>query len=82
MSICSLNRLQKGQEAKIYEINSFSDTTLRLLEMGMTKGTKVKIERYNPFKSALQIAVNGFHLCLSFKDAASFNVCFENPQTV
>ena len=40
-----------------------------LLEMGLTKGTKIKVKKKAPMGGTISIEVRGYELCISEKEA-------------
>ena len=67
----SLNELIVGSKAKIVRIkNNVEGLKRRLLDMGITPGTVIKIERVAPLGDPIEIFVKNYHLSLR-KDEAS-----------
>ena len=65
-----LSNLKKGQIGHIVEININDEESKRhLLEMGLTKGTKVKIKKIAPIGKTISIEIRGYELCLSENEA-------------
>lgn len=79
-NVVSLAALKEKQEAKIAFIRGDNKALRRLLDMGLTPGTKVTISRVAPLKGPVEIAVRGSHLALGEKIAC--NVFVEKPITV
>ena len=46
----------------------------RLMELGITKGTKIYIKRFAPFGSPIEILVRGYSLCLDIEKAKNILV--------
>jgi len=76
-NVVSLAVLKEKQEAKIAFIRGDNKALRRLLDMGLTPGTKVTISRVAPLKGPVEIAVRGSHLALGEKIAS--NVFVEKP---
>jgi DtxR family transcriptional regulator, Mn-dependent transcriptional regulator len=70
----TLRDLKPGQKGKIIKINSQGDTTKRIVEMGMTPGAVVEIERIAPFGDPIEIKVKGYHLSLRKEEAERIDV--------
>lgn len=67
--ITTLDKLKKGQEANILEIKIKERKQKRhLLDMGLTKGTKVKIKKIAPMGDPVSIELRGYELCVSKKE--------------
>ncbi len=71
-NISHLHQLTIGATAVLCEPIEVNATVIRLLEMGMTKGTTVTLIRRGPFGSPLQIALRGTYLCLRQSEAKLF----------
>jgi len=68
--------LKKGEEAVI---ESFSDEemSLKLMEMGVLPGEKVRLERIAPFGDPIAISVSGYMLSMRKDEAATINIVQE-----
>ena len=51
------------------EIKGEDSLKNRLMELGVTKGTKIYIKRFAPFKSPVEIVVRGYNLCINLENA-------------
>jgi DtxR family transcriptional regulator, Mn-dependent transcriptional regulator len=80
MNVVSLSTLKKNQEGKIAFIRGDNKVLHRLLDMGLTPGTSVKISRIAPLNGPVEIAVRGCRLALG--DEIISNVFVENPVPV
>lgn len=65
--------VKPGFSARIQSLNDAAIKT-RLLSMGLTKGTKVKVIKYAPFGGPIAIQVRDYTLCLRRKDAQKIDV--------
>lgn len=73
--ITTLSKLKKGQEAIILEINIENIIRKKhLLEMGLTKGTKIKVKKVAPLGSPIAIEFRDYELCLSKKEIENIMV--------
>ena len=75
----SLNILQPGEQAVILRI----ETTVhhlrqRLLELGLTKGTRVEIVRTAPLGDPIEVMIKGYRLSLRKLEASAVYVQKEN----
>ncbi|MBR0427352.1 MAG: ferrous iron transport protein A [Clostridia bacterium] len=67
--------MKKGQSGVIQEINIDNPKRkIRLLEMGLTLGTKIKIKKIAPTGEPISIELRGYELCISKKDASKIRV--------
>lgn len=65
-----LSNLKIGQSGVVLEINIEDIEKKRhLLEMGLTKGTKIKVKKKAPMGGTISIEVRGYELCISEKEA-------------
>ena len=61
----NLSDLKVGQTARITKIKVEDKKIKRhLLDMGMTKGTTVKMKKSTPMKDPMSILVRGYELCI------------------
>ena len=67
---CTLAQLDPGQCGTILRLLGNSQGRLRLLEMGMTPGTHLKVLRRAAFGGPLDVYVRGYHLSLRSEEAA------------
>jgi len=73
----SLIDLKIGQKAKIINIAGGRIATKRLLDLGLTPNTEIKILRRAPFLGPLQIKVRGSKIILGRGLAAKITVTTE-----
>ncbi len=66
--------IQAGCEAVIVKIRGGGAIRQRLLDMGVTRGTKVKVERHAPLGDPIEISVKGYLLALRGEEAAEIFV--------
>lgn len=69
-----LSELQVGQSAIISKIHSSGNIKKRIMEMGVTKGTQVKLTATAPFGDPLIFCVRGYSLSMRKDDAACIDV--------
>jgi len=70
-----LSELKVGQSAEIVSIN-VEDRKIRrhLLDMGLTKGTKVKIKKIAPMGDPIDIELRDYQLCIRKADLKQIEV--------
>ncbi len=66
--------IEAGREAVIVKIRGGGAIRQRLLDMGVTRGTKVKVERHAPLGDPIEISVKGYLLALRGEEAAEIFV--------
>jgi len=76
----TLADLLPGQCGDILRITASTQGRLRLLEMGLTPGTHIKLLRAAAFGGPLDVLVRGYKLSLRVEEAAT--VCLGNGKTV
>ena len=69
-----LSEMREGQYGLILRIGGESRLRRRILEMGLTKGAEIYIEKYAPLKDPLELTVRGCHVSLRVKEAAEIDV--------
>lgn len=72
--INSLSVLQPGQQAEIVKITHHGSFRRRILEMGVTKGAVIKVERVAPLGDPIDIKIRGYHLSLRKEEAKNIEV--------
>jgi Fe2+ transport system protein FeoA len=70
--------LKKGEEGIIRDFIGESMHLIRLREMGLSKGTVLKVIRFAPLGDPIEIKLRGFHLSLR-KDLAK-NIIVEKKE--
>lgn len=66
----TLADVEEGREAVIVKIRGGGPIRQRLLDMGVTRGTKVRVERHAPLGDPIEISVKGYYLALRGEEAA------------
>jgi Fe2+ transport system protein FeoA len=68
--------LVTGNRARIVRIHGSAtrDIRQRLLDMGVTRGTEVRIERHAPLGDPVEINVKGYYLALRMSEAREIEV--------
>jgi DtxR family Mn-dependent transcriptional regulator len=70
----TLRDLKPGQKGKILKVLSRGDANKRIVEMGMTPGSVVEVERIAPLGDPIDIKVKGYHLSLRKEEAEKIEV--------
>jgi DtxR family Mn-dependent transcriptional regulator len=76
-SVVSISTLKEREEGKIAFIRGDNKVLRRLLDMGLTPGTKIKVARIAPLKGPVEISVRGSRLALG--EEVACNVFVETP---
>jgi len=64
-----LSDLRPGERGRIIEIGGSENFRLRLIEMGITRGSEVGVDKYAPLRDPMELIVKGYHLSLRGMDA-------------
>ena len=73
--ICKLSDLKIGQQAKVIKLDFNNKETKRhLLDMGITRGTIIKIKKVAPTGDPIDIELRDYELCVSKKDLSRIEV--------
>ena len=74
----TLDKLKIGQEAIVLQINIEQKARKRhLLDMGLTKGTRVKVKKIAPMGDPISIELRDYELCVSKKELSQIIVKVE-----
>ncbi len=74
MRIVKLKDLKPGQKGKVLKINTRGETNKRIVEMGVTPGAVVEVERVAPLGDPIDIKVKGYHLSLRKEEAGGIEI--------
>ena len=70
-----LSMLKVGQKARIVKLNvSNKEIRRHLLDMGLTRGTEVKIKKIAPVGDPVDIELRDYELCVSKLDLKQIEV--------
>ena len=59
-----------GERVRVIKISAQDDIIKRrLMDMGITRGTAISVERVAPLGDPIEIAVRGYHLALRKREA-------------
>ena len=70
----TLDKLPLGQEAVITAVGGEGALRCRLLDMGLTPKTRVRVEKVAPLGDPLELRVRGYSLSLRKEDAGKIEV--------
>lgn len=74
MTKLTLKDLNPGQKGKVLKINVRGETNKRIVEMGVTPGAVVEVERVAPLGDPIDIKVKGYHLSLRKEEADGIEI--------
>ena len=69
-----LSTVAEGQRARILAVRGVGALRRRILEMGLTRGTELVVEKYAPLKDPIEVIVKGFHISLRVAEASHISV--------
>lgn len=70
----TLNDLKPGQKCKVIRINGMGEAKKKMLDMGITPGSVIELERIAPLGDPIDIKIKGYHLSLRKKEAEYIEV--------
>lgn len=74
MTTIPLSHLTVGQKGEVVDLSGPEDVCLRLLEMGLTRGSTVEVVRFAPLGDPIDIKIRGYHLSLRRQEAEVLQV--------
>jgi len=69
-----LKNMKPGQKCRVLKVRGRGETNRRILEMGMTPGSVVELERVAPLGDPIDVKVRGYHLSLRKDEAEGIDV--------
>jgi len=73
-NIRKLGELNPGEKGRIAKISGSGHIHRRILDMGITKGTQIEMERVAPLGDPIEVKIKGYHLSLRKGEAANIYV--------
>ena len=70
----TLKELPVGEEATVLRLHGQGPVRRRIMDMGLTKGTKVLMQKVAPLGDPLEIKVRGYELSLRKPDAEAIEI--------
>ncbi len=74
ITTAKLGGIPKGQRAKVLKVSAKGATGKRIVEMGVTPGSIVEVERIAPLGDPIDIRIRGYHLTLRREEADNIEV--------
>ena len=69
-----MTELNVGDKAEIVSIKANGEVGMRLIDMGLVKGTRFKLIRKAPLGDPIEIMLRGFFLSLRLSEAENISV--------
>lgn len=63
-----------GSTVKVVKLNGEGAVKRRIMDMGITKGTEIKVRKLAPLGDPMELTVRGYQLSLRKADAALIDV--------
>ena len=73
----TLNQLKPGESGIIKNVGGFGARRRRLLEMGLTPGTRIMVQKMAPSGDPIEIHIRGYQLTLRRDDARQIELMEE-----
>ena len=70
----TLKDVKVGESTRVVRVNGQGALRRRIMDMGVTKGTKIYVRKMAPLVDPIEINVRGYELSLRKEDAASIEV--------
>jgi len=72
--MATLKDVKVGESATVSKLTGTGALKRRIMDMGLTKGTEVHVEKVAPLGDPIQITVRGYELTIRKDEAASVEV--------
>ena len=69
-----LNQVKIGTTVSVVKVHGEGALRQRILDMGVTKGASIRVQKMAPFGDPLEVTVRGFQLSLRKAESASIEV--------
>jgi len=70
----TLVNLGPGESARVRQVGGDADASRRLMDLGLIRGTQVKVVRVAPLGDPIEVSLRGFMLTLRRAEAAFVEV--------
>lgn len=69
-----LKDMKEGQTGQIVRVGGNGILRRRILEMGLTSGSEIYVEKYAPLKDPIELIIKGYHISLRVDEATQITV--------
>ena len=73
-----MDKVVVGDAVKIARLNGAGAVKRRMMDMGLTKGTEVTVDRIAPLGDPIELTVRGYKLSIRKADAETIEVTSKN----
>lgn len=70
----TLNKLKAGESAIVTQLRGEGALKRRIMDMGITKGVEIKVNKLAPLGDPMELTVRGYELSLRKADAEQIEV--------
>ncbi len=70
----TLNDVKTGDSCEVVRLNDKGQTRRRIMDMGITKGAKISVQKVAPLGDPIELNVRGYRLSLRKSDARGIEV--------
>lgn len=70
----TLNDVAIGDSCTVVRLNDSGEIRRRIMDMGITKGARIRVNKSAPLGDPIDVTVRGYHLSLRRADAANIEV--------
>ena len=70
----TLKELNVGESGRIAKVGTVGALKQRFMDMGITKGTEVKVVKIAPLGDPIDIEIRGYHLSIRKSDADKIQI--------
>ena len=70
----TLRNVRIGQSARVVKLHGEGAVKRRIMDMGITKGTEVRVRKVAPLGDPLEVTVRGYELSIRKSDAEMIEV--------
>lgn len=77
----TLKDLRRGKSATVRKLNGEGALRRRIMDMGITRGTRLTVLKVAPLGDPIEISVRGYSLSLRKEDAALIEVSAEDKKS-
>lgn len=75
-----LNKLEPGQNGKVVNIKGSGATRRRIMDMGIVRGSEIKVIRRAPLGDPVEFEIRDYNLTLRKREAECIYVSVEEKQ--
>ncbi len=74
-----LSEMKEGHTGIIVRVGGNGALHRRVLEMGLTRGSEIYVEKYAPLKDPIELIIKGYHISIRVEEAANITVDKVSP---